>query len=79
MRDIHHKIIKLQDRVKLCATDTGIVVCDLDGDSYSDEFPKSEWGYLGSGILIETEEAGLIHLTEEHVDFEKVEVVFVSE
>lgn len=39
----------------------GIVVCSLDTNKYSAEYPKSEWGYLRKGALIDSPQAGLIH------------------
>lgn len=39
----------------------GRVVANIDGDEFSPVCPKHEWGYLAHGILVETEEAGLVH------------------
>ena len=45
------------DRVGL----RGRVVANIDRDEFSAECPKNEWAYLSRGVLVETEEAGLVH------------------
>jgi hypothetical protein len=49
------------DLVELWSGCNGTVVCSLDTDEYTPAFPKEEWAYLQSGILIKTEKAGLLH------------------
>lgn len=39
----------------------GIVVADLDEGQFSSDYPRTEWGYLARGILVKTDEAGLVH------------------
>jgi len=41
----------------------GVVVFSIDGDAYTDQFPRAEWSYLAEGVGIMTDEAGLIHVT----------------
>ncbi|QEX22836.1 hypothetical protein FRZ61_27690 [Hypericibacter adhaerens] len=62
----------LNDVVKLWAGAEGIVVCSLDTNEFSSAFPKSEWGYLKKGILIESPQAGLIHYIEPEATLELV-------
>lgn len=38
----------------------GIVVCVIDTKQFSDDYPEG-WGYLETGILIETKAMGLVH------------------
>lgn len=45
----------------ICDGVMGIIVVDIDNDCYSNDYPKSDWGYLQTGFLIETQEFGLIH------------------
>ena len=33
----------------------------MDGDEDSSEHPKEQWGYLRSGIMIDTDFGGLVH------------------
>lgn len=40
----------------------GTVICDADASEYSDAYPESQWAaVLKTGVLVQTEEAGLIH------------------
>lgn len=39
----------------------GRVVALIDQDQFSSDFPKDEWDYLKRGILVETEEIGLVY------------------
>jgi hypothetical protein len=39
----------------------GRVVANIDRDEFSRECPKSEWAYLAQGIMVLTDEAGLVH------------------
>ena len=53
--------IRLGDRVRLYGVQTGVVVFSIDTDEYSDEFPKGDWAYLKSGVMVKTENGALIH------------------
>ena len=39
----------------------GRVVANIDRDQFSAKCPKNEWAYLTRGVLVDTEEAGLVH------------------
>lgn len=56
--------VKLGDKVKLGQDVGGIVVCSIDTEEYSDEYPKEEWCYLEKGVLIKFPIHGLIHFEE---------------
>ena len=53
----------------------GIVVADMDGDEYSREYPREQWGNLGSGVMIDTDFGGLIHYDQSSLDGELMELV----
>lgn len=55
------KVVKIGDKVKLGQDAGGIVVCLIDTDEYSDDYPKEEWCYLEKGVLIKFPLHGLIH------------------
>lgn len=65
--------VKVGDRVTADGM-TGVVVCDLDNREFSDgyegwDMPTVEMlggGTLSCGVMIETDEAGLIHYPQEH-------------
>lgn len=40
----------------------------MDTDQYSPEFPKNDWGYLKTGVMVKTDKAGLIHYVEADED-----------
>jgi hypothetical protein len=39
----------------------GRVVANIDHDEFGPECPRSEWVYLAHGIIVMTDEAGLVH------------------
>lgn len=53
--------VRLGDSVKLWEGCYGVIVCSLDTNEYTVDYPKEEWGYLKTGVLIESDKAGLIH------------------
>jgi hypothetical protein len=56
--------IKVGDRLKLWDGCTGVVVCSIDDNEYTESYTKDNWEYLNEGILINSDAAGLIHYTE---------------
>jgi len=65
--------VRLGDTLKLWEGCVGTVVCSIDDDEYTPQYPKTEWGYLDRGVLIESEQAGLIHYIEPEVSFKLIE------
>lgn len=57
--------IKLSETL-ICDNMIGVIVADIDNHSYSDEYPQSDWEYLQTGFLINTQEAGLLHYPNRH-------------
>lgn len=64
--------IKLWDKVKLGQDEGGMVVCSIDGGEYSDDYPKSQWGYLKKGVMINFPLYGLIHYEEAEPDLQLI-------
>ena len=64
--------IKIGDRVKLWDGRYGTVVCSIDTNEFTSDFPKENWDYLKSGILIEMDRGELFHYPELDEDFEPV-------
>jgi hypothetical protein len=56
--------VRLGDRITLWDGNEGTVVCSIDTGEYSLSYPKEHWDYLGSGVLVLSEKAGLIHYRE---------------
>lgn len=54
--------IRRGDHVRLYGVQTGVVVFSVDSDDYSDEFPRDEWAYLKSGVMVKADNGALIHL-----------------
>ncbi len=65
--------VRLGDRVKLWEGCLGVVVASLDQNEYAASYPRAEWEYLKSGVLIESDKAGLIHYLEPEKTLELVE------
>jgi hypothetical protein len=53
--------MKLGERVIDGAGLKGRVVANIDHDEFSAECPRREWAYLAHGIIVMTDEAGLVH------------------
>jgi len=64
--------IRVGDRVKFESGEGGIVVASMDTDEYSDEHPKSAWGYLKKGVMISFPTMGEIHFEEPPEDLELI-------
>ncbi len=63
--------VKVGDHVKLPGNITGIVSCSIDTDEYTAEYARNDWEYLENGIMVNTEELGLIHFREKDGVLEK--------
>jgi hypothetical protein len=60
--------IQRGDRVQLFGMQTGVVVFSVDTDEYSDEFPKDEWAYLKSGVMVKTADGALVHVDDSNAN-----------
>lgn len=49
------------DRVRTTDGLSGIVVCNMESGAGSADFPYDEWAYLGGGVMVMTDEIGLVH------------------
>jgi len=67
--------VKLGDKVKLLDGSHGTVVCSIDTNEYTPAYPKTEWGYLETGIIIKSDNGSLFHYAEVDEDFERIESV----
>ncbi len=64
--------VRLGDKVKLWEGCFGVVVASIDRGEYDAGHPHEQWGYLKSGVLIESDAAGLIHYLEPEKTLELV-------
>ena len=64
--------IRLGDKVKLGQDEGGIVVCLIDDDEYSDDYPKAQWGYLEKRVMINFPLFGLIHYEDAEPDLQLI-------
>ncbi|CDX21895.1 conserved hypothetical protein [Mesorhizobium sp. ORS 3324] len=55
---------RLGDKIVVWEGNEGVVVCSMDTDEYSEDYPKEAFGYLKQGIMVLSEKAGLIHYVE---------------
>jgi len=56
--------VHLGDRMELWDGGEGLVVCSIDTQEYSRDYPKEHWAYLDRGVLILSEKIGLVHCLE---------------
>lgn len=73
MNDATGRPIRLGDKVAIGSGISGTVVFSIDTDEFAPGFPKAVWAYLERGIMVETEQAGLIYLTEPDEDTEIID------
>ena len=72
MKYVDGSLVRLGDHVRFEPNLTGIVVCSVDTEEFSDKYPRTQWAsYLRKGILIETAEIGMVHLEENDVALQK--------
>jgi hypothetical protein len=64
--------VAVGDRVELWRGRQGTVVCSIDTGEFSDKYPKSEWDYLGSGVVIKTDSGDVFHYAESDEDFKLI-------
>lgn len=75
MKYMDGKQVKVGDKVLIGGLYSGLVVADMDGNGYSADYPKELWGYLQSGVMIETDFWGLVHYEQSSLDSEQIELV----
>ena len=68
MKYATEETVCLGDKVIISGLGRGTVAAIISDGVYSSSFPKEEWGYLGCGILISTNEAGVIHFKDLNSD-----------
>ena len=61
---------RLGDRIRLGGDSSGVVVCSIDTDEYTPDFPREQWRYLGTGVMIQFANYGLVHYTNPEEDIE---------
>ena len=52
---------RLGDWVELWEGAQGRVVCSLDTGEFAAAYPREQWAHLRSGLLVESDRAGLLH------------------
>lgn len=67
------RAVTVGDRVRLWHDQPGTVVCSIDTGEFTEEYPKAQWEYLKSGILVKTDTGELFHYEEPDEDFEWIE------
>ena len=63
--------MRLGDRVEDNGQ-AGVIVCCVDTDEYSGEFPRTTWDFLEGGVLIQFEGRGLVHYLQPDEDLRLV-------
>jgi len=65
--------VRLGDRVRVDGDPTGLVVCCIETQEYTPEFPRAEWEYLQRGCLVRSSKHGLVHYQRPDEDLELIE------
>lgn len=60
--------VQMGDQVKIAGQYAGTVVADIDSGRFSPAYPAEQWGYLRTGILVNTVFGGLLHYPPGHRD-----------
>ncbi|VEA62820.1 Uncharacterised protein [Salmonella enterica subsp. salamae] len=69
MKYLNGVTVHINDKVRLWENCNGIVVCSIDTNEYSEEYPEADWkNTLKRGVLILSDQAGLIHYEEADQD-----------
>ena len=63
MKYLDGRRIRLGDVVRIAGGAMGSIVFSADDREYSEDFPEAEWGYLNSGVMINSDECGLIYIS----------------
>lgn len=67
--------VKVGDKVLIGRQYHGVVVADMNSDEYSANHPEEQWGYLNSGVMIDTDFGGLVHYEQDSLVAESIELV----
>jgi hypothetical protein len=62
--DIDGKTLRVNDLVLLHQGVSACVVCSIDTLEYTDAYPELEWSYLKRGVLLLSDQIGLVHCLE---------------
>lgn len=73
MRYSNGQEARLGDKVKLGDGSEGVVVCSIDTDEYTPDYPKDQWEYLKRGVLVNFPTLGVVHYEQAEADLELVE------
>ena len=68
--------ILVGDKVSIDENHHGVVVANIESGDFSESYPKDQWEYLKSGVLIDTDFGGLIHYEQEAIIFDGVKLKF---
>jgi len=66
-------IVKVGDIVELWPGCKGTVMCSIDAGQYTNEFQEADWSYLKQGVLVRSDQAGLIHYIEPETTMRLIE------
>ncbi len=66
------KKVMVGDELKLWDGCHGTVVCSMDDDEYTPEYPRNHWAYLKTGVMIVTGPTGPMHYAAPEDSFELI-------
>lgn len=68
MKYLDGQAARLGDQVDLGGGMIGVVVCCFDERLFSPYFTEEKWGDLKEGVLVNSQQAGLIHFAKAEID-----------
>ncbi len=64
--------LEIGDRIRIQGV-TGLVVALISEGKFTPDHPADKWAYLKTGMLVDTDDAGLIHYPSLHgIEIEKI-------
>ena len=66
--------LRIEDQVTLDERYNGVIKAIIEENQFSTEYPKEQWSYLKTGIIIDTDFGGIVHYQESDIQVEPIEL-----
>jgi hypothetical protein len=73
MKYSNGKKIKVGHHIEIYNLGEGVVVSSLTDSTFLEGFPKEDWNYLKSGILVKMSDGKILHCEDYDVDIKRIE------
>jgi hypothetical protein len=65
--------VQVGDQVELWSGKFGRVVCSIDDEIYTSDYPEQDWAYMKKGIMVKMDNGELMHYSEEDPDLKFIQ------